>query len=155
MQKVNIYTDGASKGNPGPGGFGTIIEFQTNTVELSKGYDRTTNNRMELMGAIAGLEYLNSPCQVVITSDSRYLVDAFNKCWVQLWIRNGWKTSSGNAVKNIDLWKRLLKAMEPHSVRFIWVKGHSGNPMNERCDWLATSSVNDVELLQDGGFYDS
>ncbi len=144
---VRMYTDGAARGNPdGPGGYGTILEYvdskgELHTKELSEGYEKTTNNRMELMSVIAGLEALNRPCQVEVHSDSRYVVNAFNQHWVDSWIQKGWKRGKNEPVKNVDLWERLLRAKEPHDVSFIWVKGHAGNPLNERCDELATSAA--------------
>ncbi len=144
--EVSIYTDGAARGNPnGPGGYGTILVYvdtkgQTHTKELSCGYVKTTNNRMELMAAIAGLEALNRPCDVKLYSDSQYLCNAFNQRWIDGWIAKNWKRGK-DPVKNIDLWKRLLKAKENHSVEFIWVKGHNGHPENERCDKLATTAA--------------
>ncbi len=152
---VDIYTDGAARGNPdGPGGYGTVLEYrdsrgELHTKEISQGYQKTTNNRMELMAAIAGLEALNRPCQVDLYSDSKYLVDAFNQNWIQGWIKKGWKRGKNKPVKNIDLWKRLLKAKEPHQVTFIWVKGHDGHPQNERCDELATTAADGEELIED------
>ena len=156
---VKIYTDGAARGNPdGPGGYGVLLEYvdpkgQLHTKELSAGYKRTTNNRMELMAAIVGLEALNRPCEIELYSDSQYLVNAFKQHWIDNWIRMDWKKGKngrGEDVKNIDLWQRLLKAKEPHSVRFIWVRGHDGHPQNERCDALATSAADqDVSLLLD------
>ena len=154
--KVTIYTDGAARGNPdGPGGYGTILSYvdsrgTEHRKELSAGYQRTTNNRMELMAAIAGLEALNRPCQVEVYSDSKYVTDAFNKHWVEGWLKKNWRGSSG-PVKNVDLWKRLLKAKEPHQVKFIWVKGHDGHEQNERCDFLATSAADGTELIEDEG----
>ncbi len=148
---VKMYTDGSARGNPdGPGGYGTILEYvdgqgQLHTKELSKGYEKTTNNRMELMGIIAGLEALNRPCQVEIYSDSKYVVDAFNQHWIQNWIRNGWKRGKKEAVKNVDLWQRLLTAAKPHEVTYHWVKGHAGHPQNERCDALATAAADRVK----------
>ena len=153
--QVDIYTDGAARGNPdGPGGYGTVLEYRDSkgnlhTKEISKGYRKTTNNRMELMAAIAGLEALNRPCQVNLYSDSKYLVDAFNQHWIESWIRKGWKRGKNEPVKNIDLWKRLLAAKEPHQVTFIWVKGHDGHPQNERCDALATGAADGEELAED------
>ncbi len=145
--QVKIYTDGAARGNPdGPGGYGTVLEYvdskgELHTRELSQGYKRTTNNRMELMAVIAGLEALNRPCQVELYSDSKYVVDAFNQHWIDGWIKKGWKRGKNEPVKNIDLWQRLLKAKAPHQVQFIWVKGHDGHPQNERCDTLATTAA--------------
>ena len=141
---VRIFTDGAARGNPdGPGGYAALLEYkdskgEVHTREISGAYERTTNNRMELMAAIVGLEALNRPCEVELYTDSKYLCDAFLQHWVENWIARGWKKSDGEAVKNIPLWKRLLKAKEDHQVTFIWVKGHAGHPQNERCDKLAT-----------------
>lgn len=155
--KVTIYTDGSARGNPdGPGGYGTILEYidtkgQVHTREYSAGYKKTTNNRMELMAAIVGLEALIKPCDVELYSDSQYLVKAFNDHWINGWQKNNWKNSKKEPVKNIDLWKRLLKAKEPHNVTFIWVKGHAGHPGNERCDQLATAAADGTDLLVDSG----
>ena len=155
--KVTIYTDGSARGNPdGPGGYGTVIQFidskgQLHEREFSAGYKKTTNNRMELMAAIIGLEALLKPCQVDLYSDSQYLVKAFNDRWIDGWLKNNWKNSKKEAVKNIDLWKRLLQAKEPHNVNFIWVKGHAGHPGNERCDQLATAAADGDNLLIDPG----
>ena len=121
---------------------------QLHTREYSCGYKKTTNNRMELMAAIVGLEALTRPCDVKLYSDSKYLVDAFNQNWIDSWLAKGWKRGKNEPVKNVDLWKRLLKAMEPHQVTYIWVKGHDGHPQNERCDVLATTAA-DGEDLQD------
>lgn len=154
-QQVKIYTDGAARGNPdGPGGYGTVLEFvdtkgELHTKEFSCGYKKTTNNRMELMAAIVGLEALNKPCDVELYSDSKYLVDAFNQHWIDSWLKKGWKRGKNEPVKNIDLWKRLLKAKEQHRVTFIWVKGHDGHAQNERCDELATTAADGDNLLDD------
>ena len=152
---VTIFTDGAARGNPdGPGGYGTILQYvdpagTLHEREFSAGYKKTTNNRMELMAAIIGLEALRKPCRVDLYSDSKYLTDAFNQKWIDSWQKKNWKTSSGSAVKNRELWERLLRAMEPHSVSFHWLKGHDGHPENERCDQLATSAADGDELLDD------
>ena len=157
MSKVQIYTDGSARGNPdGPGGYGVVMHFTDSKGQLhektrSGGYVRTTNNRMELMAAIMGLETLNRPCQVQLYSDSKYLTDAFNQRWIDSWIAKGWNRGKSGPVKNIDLWKRLLKAKEPHQVSFIWVKGHAGHPQNERCDQLATSAADGDDLMIDEG----
>ncbi len=154
MTEVEIFTDGSAKGNPdGPGGYGAVLRFvdSKGTVhekELSQGYVRTTNNRMELMAAIAGLEALNRPCKVTLTSDSAYLVKAFNEGWLNNWIADGWKRKK-EPVKNVDLWKRLLAAAKQHEVTWVWVKGHAGNPLNERCDKLATSAAAGDDLIND------
>lgn len=153
--KVSIYTDGSARGNPeGPGGYGTIIEFidtkgQEHIREYSAGYKKTTNNRMELMAAIVGLEALTKPCHATIYSDSQYLVKAFNDKWLEGWIKKGWKRGKNEPVKNIDLWKRLLRAMDAHKVDYVWVRGHNGHPQNERCDTLATSAADGTDLLDD------
>ncbi len=153
--KVDIYTDGAARGNPdGPGGYGVVLQYvdkdgQLHEKELSQGYTRTTNNRMELLAAIRGLEALKTPCEVNLYSDSKYLVDAFNQHWIDSWVAKGWKRGKNEPVKNPDLWKYLLKVMEPHRVNFIWVKGHNGHPLNERCDVLATTAADGQELIED------
>ena len=152
--QVDIYTDGASRGNPGPGGYGVVLEFKDpsgclHVKEMSQGYISTTNNRMELMAAVTGLEALKKPCTVKLYSDSKYLVDAFNLHWVEGWIRKGWKRSGNEPVKNVSIWKRLLAAKEPHEVTFIWVKGHDGHPQNERCDQLATLAADGDDLIAD------
>lgn len=154
---VKIYTDGAARGNPdGPGGYGSVLEYvdpkgKLHVKELSRGYVHTTNNRMELMAVIAGLEVLNRPCTVEVYSDSQYVVNAFNQHWVDSWIKKGWKRGKNEPVKNIDLWKRLLQAKEPHNVSFHWVKGHDGHPQNERCDQLATAAADGDDLSVDEG----
>lgn len=153
--KVTIYTDGSARGNPdGPGGYGTILSYidsngTEHLREYSQGYKKTTNNRMELLAAIVGLEALIKPCDVTLYSDSQYLVKAFNDNWLEGWIKKGWKRGKNEPVKNVDLWKRLLKAMEPHKVEFVWVKGHAGHPQNERCDVLATTAADSNDLLDD------
>ena len=155
LLKVDIYTDGAARGNPeGPGGYGTILRYtdskgQVHERELSGGYVKTTNNRMELMAAIVGLEALTKPCDVNLYSDSKYLTDAFNQGWIDNWVKNNWKSASKQPVKNPELWTRLLKAKENHKVTFIWVKGHDGHEFNERCDKLATSAADGDNLMED------
>lgn len=152
---VSIYTDGAARGNPdGPGGYGTVLHYVDGTgkvheKELSQGYIKTTNNRMELMAAIAGLEALKTNCDVTLYSDSKYLVDAFNKHWIEGWLAKDWKRGKNEPVKNTDLWKRLLAAKEKHNVTFVWVKGHDGHEFNERCDRLATSAADGDGLIED------
>jgi ribonuclease HI len=137
MKKVNLYSDGACSGNPGPGGYGVILEFKGHEMELCGGEENTTNNRMELTGIIKGLEALKEPCEVSIITDSKYVVDAFNKNWIESWLKKGWKKSDGKAVLNQELWQRLLDAMKVHKVEFIHVLGHNGHEYNERCDKLA------------------
>ena len=155
--KVDIYTDGAARGNPnGPGGYGAVLHFldgngELHTREFSGGFKKTTNNRMELMAVIAGLEGLTKSCEVELYSDSKYVTDAFNQKWLEGWIKKGWKRGKNEPVKNVDLWKRLLKAKEIHNVNFNWVKGHAGHEMNERCDFLATSAADGDNLLIDEG----
>lgn len=152
---VKIFTDGAARGNPeGPGGYGTVLQYvdskgTLHEREYSQGYKKTTNNRMELMAAITGLEALNRPCDVELYSDSKYLIDAFNQHWIDGWIRKGWKRGKNEPVKNVDLWKRLLEAAKPHNIKFIWVKGHDGHLENERCDRLATSAADGSGLIED------
>lgn len=157
--KVIVYTDGSSRGNPGPGGYGAVLHFTDaagtlHERELSAGYIRTTNNRMELMGIIAALEVLVKPCDVEVHSDSQYVVNAFTKRWIEGWQRRGWKTSKKEPVKNPDLWRRLLAAMEPHSVTYYWVRGHAGADLNERCDTLAVQAATGpyASLQVDEGF---
>lgn len=155
--KVIVHTDGASRGNPGPGGYGAVLLYTTpsgkeHKLELSCGYERTTNNRMELLGVISALEALKRPCDVEIHSDSQYVCNAFNQHWVEGWIRRGWKTSQKKPVKNVDLWKRLLEAKKPHNVSFYWVKGHAGHELNERCDELATTAADGKGRIVDEGF---
>ena len=156
LPQVTIYTDGAARGNPGPGGYGAVLSFREpdgtmHERELSQGYERTTNNRMELMGAVAGLEALKKPCAVELHSDSKYLVDAFNQHWVDGWLKRDWKNSQKKPVKNVDLWKRLLQAKSTHEVTFVWVKGHAGHPENERCDELATNAADGEGRIVDEG----
>ena len=157
MSKVQIYTDGSARGNPdGPGGYGVVLHFTDSSAQLhektiSAGYVKTTNNRMELMAAIVGLEALNRPCEVDLYSDSKYLTDAFNQHWIDNWVANNWVRGKSGPVKNIDLWERLLKAKAPHKVNFIWVKGHAGHPQNERCDKMAVAAALGEGLLEDPG----
>ena len=153
MAKVNIYTDGACSENPGTGGYGTILVYKDSEgvkheKELSEGYKLTTNNQMELLAVISGLEALKKPCDVIIYSDSKYVVDAFNNNWIDGWIKKGWKTAGKTPVKNVELWQRLLKAKEPHKVEFIWVKGHAGHDYNERCDALAVAASKKENLKE-------
>lgn len=137
MKKVNLYSDGACSGNPGPGGYGAILEYNGRELVLSGGDKNTTNNRMELMGVIVGLEALKKPCDVTVTTDSKYVTDAFNKGWLASWQKKNWKKSDGKAILNKELWQRLLCAVEKHHVKFVHVLGHNGHEYNERCDRLA------------------
>ena len=139
MKKVELYTDGACRGNPGPGGWGAILVYHGKEKELSGGEASTTNNRMELMAAIAGMSALREPCQIVLTSDSKYLVDAINKGWLASWKRNGWRKADKSALLNVELWQKIDSLLDIHEVSFVWVHGHTGHPYNERCDALATA----------------
>ncbi|MBO7310198.1 MAG: ribonuclease HI [Clostridia bacterium] len=139
MKHVDIYTDGACRGNPGKGGWGAILVFEGREKELSGGETLTTNNRMELMGAISALEALKEPCEVTLTSDSKYLTDAINKGWLESWKSKGWKKADRSVVLNVELWKRIDELLRVHTVTFVWVHGHMGHEYNERCDALATA----------------
>lgn len=141
MKEIDIYTDGACSGNPGPGGWGVVLIYQENRKELSGYQPETTNNRMELFAAIQGLSALKESCTVNLYSDSSYLVNAFEKHWIEKWQRNGWKTSTKSPVENQDLWKLLLIHVRKHRVRFIKVKGHSDNQYNNRCDEMAVAAI--------------
>lgn len=152
LKEVDIFTDGACRGNPGPGGYGVILEYQQHQKELSGGFARTTNNRMELFAAIVGLEALKQPCRVKLYSDSKYLVHAFQKGWLTNWQARGWRKSDKSPVLNQDLWIRLLKAGAPHTLSLHWVKGHAQNPMNNRCDELAGKAADAKTLAKDPGF---
>ena len=139
MKHVDIYTDGACRGNPGRGGWGAILVYGSREKELSGGERMTTNNRMELMGAIAAMEALREPCDITLTSDSKYLTDAINKGWLVSWKKNGWVKADRKPVLNAELWQRLDGLLQTHTVRFVWVHGHMGHEYNERCDALATA----------------
>ena len=141
MKAIEIYTDGACSGNPGPGGWGVVLLYQGNKKELSGYQPETTNHRMELCAAIQGLAALREPCEVTLYSDSSYLINAFEKHWLDNWQRNGWKTSSKSPVENQDLWKLLLLHVKNHRVRFVKVKGHSDNAYNNRCDEMAVAAI--------------
>ena len=143
MAEVVIYTDGACSRNPGPGGWGVVLQWQGKEKELYGGDQLTTNNRMELMAAIQALEALQRPARVSLHTDSKYLLDGITK-WVEGWQRNGWKTAAKKPVKNDDLWRRLIEAMKPHEVSWVWVKGHAGDPGNERADELARRGVEEA-----------
>ncbi len=149
---VEIYTDGACKGNPGPGGYGVVLIFGDRKKELAGGFHKTTNNRMELMGCIAGLRSLKKPCSVVLTSDSKYVVNAMVKGWAKKWRSRGWKLSPSKSAKNPDLWAILLELCERHTVDFKWVKGHNDHPENERCDELAVEASQGNDLPLDDGY---
>ena len=140
MKQIEIFTDGACSGNPGPGGWGAILRFNGTTKELSGGEAETTNNRMELLAAINGLNALKESCTVALHTDSKYVMDGISK-WIHGWKRNGWKTADKKPVKNVDLWQRLDAALKPHDVRWHWIKGHAGHDENERADQLAREGV--------------
>lgn len=157
MKKVFAYTDGSSLGNPGPGGYGTILKFTDSSgklheTEINEGFKITTNNRMELRGVLAVFEALKEPVEVVITTDSQYVANAFNQHWIDSWIKKGWKKSDGKKVLNADLWKKLVELKKKHKVEFVWVKGHAGHPENERCDELAKTAASGTGLIQDIGY---
>ncbi|MCK5887648.1 ribonuclease HI [Alcanivorax jadensis] len=148
MKQVIIFTDGACRGNPGPGGWGAVMRYGTTEKTLFGGEPDTTNNRMELMAAIMALEALTQPCKVVLTTDSRYVMDGITQ-WMANWKKRGWKTASRQPVKNADLWRRLDAACGKHTIEWQWVKGHSGHPENEKADALANRGID--ELLQKKG----
>lgn len=152
---VIIYTDGAAEPNPGPGGYGAVLIFGKHRKELSGGFRRTTNNRMELMGVIAALEELKRPCNVQIYSDSKYVVDSVQRGSLTRWAKANWQRAPGQPVKNIDLWKRYLEASTLHRIKFHWVKGHAGIKENERCDVLAVAAAQSGVLTVDQGYLDS
>lgn len=137
MKQIEIYTDGACSGNPGPGGWGAVLVYNGKEKELSGSEKNTTNNRMELTAVIMALNALNQPCEVKLTTDSKYVCDAINKGWVYSWRKNGWRKSDKKPALNVDLWEELLSLLEKHEVQFIWVKGHNGHKYNEICDTLA------------------
>ena len=139
MKKVTIYTDGACSGNPGPGGWGAILEWNGVEKELSGGENPTTNNRMELLAVISALEKLNQNCIVELYSDSKYVIDALTKGWLDSWIKNGWRKADKKAVLNVDLWERLLPLLKKHEMHYHWVKGHAENEKNNRCDQMAVA----------------
>ena len=137
IKAVEIFTDGACSGSPGPGGYGVVLRYGQAVKELSGGEHETTNNRMELTGVIVGLSALKEPCKVTLTTDSKYVVDSITKGWVYGWKKKGWIKSDKKPALNVDLWEQLLPLLEKHEVTFVWVKGHAGHPENERCDRLA------------------
>ncbi|QDP01076.1 ribonuclease HI [Thalassotalea sp. PS06] len=153
MKKVDIYTDGSCLGNPGPGGYGAILIYKEHRKELSQGYKRTTNNRMEMLATIVALESLKESCAITLTTDSQYVRQGITQ-WIHNWLKNNWRTSSKQAVKNADLWKRLHQETQRHKIDWKWVKGHSGHPENERCDELARTAAEGKNLLEDVGYTD-
>ncbi len=155
IKSITIYTDGACSGNPGSGGYGVVLIYNNKRKELSEGFKLTTNNRMEILAVIKGLETLNQPCEVTLYSDSKYVVDAIEKGWVERWKSNNWKRNKKEMAVNIDLWKRLLELLAIHKVKFKWVKGHANNIENERCDELARNSILSGNLKDDTGYHKS
>ena len=151
MKSVQLFTDGSCLGNPGPGGYGALLIYKGHKKTLSQGYKLTTNNRMEMLAVIKGLESLKEACQLDITTDSNYVKDGITK-WIKNWKRNGWKTAAKQPVKNADLWQRLDKEVERHQIEWHWVKGHSGHPENELVDDLARAAAESSDLLEDSGF---
>lgn len=152
QKSVNIYTDGGCLGNPGPGGYGVVLRYGEHEKRLSGGFRLTTNNRMEIMGAIVGLEALKSPCSVTLYSDSKYLVDAMSLGWVRRWKANGWRRNKTDEAVNPDLWERLLTACERHTVKFVWIRGHAGHQYNEICDALSKKAASSQDLPVDEGY---
>ncbi len=152
LSHVIIYTDGAAEPNPGPGGFGVVLMAGKHRKELSGGFQRTTNNRMELMGVIVGLEALTKPCRVTLYSDSKYVVESVERGSVQKWSKNNWYRTKTDKAKNADLWARFLTIYAKHQVRFKWVKGHAGVPENERCDELAVAAAQSYDTVPDEGY---
>lgn len=148
MKHVDIYTDGACRGNPGVGGWGAVLVYGVVEKELSGGEALTTNNRMELTAAIKALDALREPCEVTLTSDSKYLVDGISRGWARSWRDHGWKKADRSPALNPDLWGRLLDLLDVHSVTLVWVKGHDGHPYNERCDRLATTFADQILAAQ-------
>lgn len=151
MKKIKLYSDGACSGNPGPGGYGAILTYKTVNKQLSRGYRRTTNNRMELLGVIEPLESLKEICEVHIVTDSQYVANAINQEWIKNWVKNGWKTAGKKPVKNQDLWKRFISLIEEHDLTIEWVKGHDGHTENEICDSLAVKAISG-KLVEDKGY---
>ena len=149
MKHVDIYTDGACRGNPGKGGWGAVLVYKGVEKELSGGEPMTTNNRMELSGVIAALSALREPCEITLTSDSKYVVDAVTKGWARSWKAKGWKKADNSPALNADLWDKLLSLLDYHQVTFVWVKGHAGHPYNERCDELATAAADSFKTTEE------
>ena len=145
MKKVDLYTDGACRGNPGPGGWGVLLRYSDQERELYGYQAEATNNQMELMAAIRGLEALKQPCEVILTTDSKYVLQGMTE-WLAGWKRKGWRSASGQPVKNQDLWQRLDTAAQLHKIQWVWVRGHTGHPDNERVDGLANRAINERKL---------
>lgn len=149
MKKVYVYTDGACSGNPGKGGAGAVLMYNDYKKELSEGFRLTTNNRMEIYAVIMALRILKEPCEVMLYSDSKYVVDAINQGWVYNWKKKNWMRTKNNKALNVDLWEELLRLMDIHKVTYNWVKGHADNPFNNRCDFLATEAIKGDDLKED------
>ncbi len=145
LTQVEMFTDGACSGNPGPGGWGTILRYKGVEKELSGGEENTTNNRMELTAVIKGVEALKKPCKILLTTDSRYVADGISKGWAEAWRKNGWRKADKKPALNHDLWEKLLTLLEKHEIEIHWVKGHEGHPENERCDRLAVGEVQNYQ----------
>lgn len=152
LKTIELFTDGACSGNPGPGGYGVVLKYKGHAKELSEGFLLTTNNRMEILAVIKGLETLNETCNVSVFSDSKYVIDAITKGWVYKWEANGWMRNKKDPAVNVDLWERLLVLLDEHNVEFHWVKGHAGHPENERCDRLAVAAAAGEDLAEDEGY---
>lgn len=152
MKNIEIYTDGACSGNPGPGGYGIVLMYKNKRKELSAGYNLTTNNRMETLAVIVALKTLKEPCNVTLYSDSKYVIDSIKKGWVYKWKNNNWKRNKTDLALNVDLWEELLPLLDTHKVDFVWVKGHSNNVENERCDFLARNAISEGPLLEDKNY---
>ncbi|MFO6424890.1 ribonuclease HI [Motilimonas sp. KMU-193] len=153
-KQVELYTDGSCLGNPGPGGYGVVMKYLGHQKELAQGYELTTNNRMELLACIKGLNALTRPCKVILTTDSQYVRQGITS-WIHGWKKRNWKTASKAPVKNVDLWQQLDEASQKHDIDWRWVKGHSGHPENERCDELARSAAESSDLIVDSGYISS
>jgi len=154
LKEIIIYTDGACSGNPGPGGYGCVLRYNKNRRELSGGFRKTTNNRMEIIAAVKGLESLKYPCRIELYSDSKYLVNAIEKGWAKRWKANNWMRTKTEGAKNPDLWEKMLGLCAIHQIKFIWVKGHASNEENNRCDELAVEATSGSELPIDEGYED-
>jgi ribonuclease HI len=149
MKKITLFSDGACSGNPGPGGWGAILQYGERAREMSGGCAQTTNNRMELRAVIEGLASLKESCTVEVVTDSRYVADGINKGWAKQWRSRGWRRADKKPAQNVDLWEKLLALCETHAVRFTWVRGHNEHPQNERCDELAVAASHLPDLLPD------
>lgn len=152
LKTIDLFTDGACSGNPGRGGYGVVLKYKGHTKELSEGFLLTTNNRMEILAVIKGLEALNETCNVSVYSDSKYVIDAITKGWVYKWEASGWMRNKKDPAVNVDLWEQLLVLLDEHNVEFHWVKGHAGHPENERCDRLAVAAATGEDLSEDEGY---